>query len=118
MAKEKSLWKWIQKGNLPGQWRRVDARGFPDSACNYKERETRRTFLVELKEMDGWPGDGILQLDMEPGQVAFFKEWKGECYIYAQIGSARYWFVGQDAAANDFRVTIRDAVSGPFKPSD
>ena len=104
--KEKSLWRWICKGGLPGQWRRIEHRGTPDTVVNYK----RRTFFVELKQMDRWPAEGgPIHLELRPAQVSFFKSWRGEKYVLMRVGMELFWFDGKKR-----HVLPKDACSSPF----
>ncbi len=118
MAAEKSLWKWIKRGGLPGVWQRIHTRKIPDAICfcddpvSFYKGYMGRQFFVELKEIAKWKGDGTVNLTLKPSQIAFFKEWPGEKYIFAQIGKERFWFSGQSLI-----VKKSDAIPGPFKRS-
>lgn len=105
MASESALWKWIKKGGLPGKWERIHTRRIPDNICFYAGRQ----FFVELKEIAKWGKDGTVWITLTSSQIAFFHEWPGEKYIFAQVGKGRYWFKG-----NKLRVSRDDAINSPL----
>ncbi len=109
--KEKKLWQWIRRGNLPGTWERLEALlplGLPDCLVHWN-----RTFLVELKVVENWSESDF---GLRPEQAEFIDRWNrvgGEAYVLVRIAGELFWF--KDVIAIRRRMTSPAlAVPGPF----